>query len=190
MRCPAFRRGRRVDAEVRRVRSETRFRRALNFCLPTPSRAHWRAHPPSILKGAAMGWLYMQSLGGHAGPREYLDAQFTFENAEGRSKVLRSTLLGDTYYAAVEQQRRDGGESAVFAFVCLTDYNPRDAEGFVFGYKDMTEHMGPCESDCPEDILDLLTPTDRPYAIVWRARCRANAAARRSQATQKSASSS
>ncbi|RNJ48040.1 hypothetical protein D1O30_19550 [Methylocystis hirsuta] len=72
------------------------------------------------MKGAAMGWLYMQSLGGHAGPRDYLDAQFTFENAEGRSKVLRSTLLGDTYYAAVEQQRRDGGASAVFALVCLT----------------------------------------------------------------------
>jgi hypothetical protein len=50
--------------------------------------------------------------------------------------------------------------------------------------------MGPCESDCPEDILDLLTPTDRPYAIAWRARCRANAAARRGQASQKSASSS
>ncbi len=136
-----------------------------------------------------MGWLYMQSVGDHAGPRDYLDAQFTFENAEGRSKVLCSTLLGDTYYAAVEQQRSDGGESAVFALVCLIDYNPRDAEGFVFGYKDMTEHMGPCESDCPEDILDLLTPTDRPYAIAWRARCRANAAARRIQGSQKSASS-
>lgn len=65
-----------------------------------------------------MGWLYMQSLGGHAGPRDYLDAQFTFENAEGRSKVLRSILLGDTYYAAIEQH--SGGARAVFALVCLT----------------------------------------------------------------------
>ncbi|PPD40419.1 MAG: hypothetical protein CTY15_14830 [Methylocystis sp.] len=157
------------------LRWRVRSRRA--FVVPSISvsrhrRAPRRAHLPSILKGAAMGWLYMQSLGGHAGPRDYLDAQFTFENAEGRSRVLRSALLGDTYYAAVEQQRRNGGESAVFALVCLTDYNPRDVEGFVFGYKDMTEHMGPCESDCPEDMLDLLTPTDRPYAIAWRARCR------------------
>ncbi len=83
-----------------------------------------------------MGWLYMQSLNAHAGPRDYLDAQFTFENAEGRSKVLRSILLGETYYAADEQQRSDGGERAVFALVCLTYYNPRDPEGIVFGYKD------------------------------------------------------
>jgi hypothetical protein len=139
-----------------------------------------------------MGWLYMQSLGGHSGPPDYLDAQFTFENAEGRSRVLRSALLGDAYYAAVEQQRSDGAR-AVFALVCLTYYNPRDPERFIFGYKDMTEHMGPCESDCPEDILDLLTPTDRPYAIAWRARCRENAAAKRdaiSKSSQKPASSS
>ncbi len=135
-----------------------------------------------------MGWLYMQSLGGHAGPRDYLDAQFTFENTEGRSKILRSKLLGDTYYAALEQQRSDGARE-VFALVCLTYYNPRDPEGFIFGYKDMTEAMGPCASDCPEDILDLLTPTDRPYAIAWRARCRENAVARRSKSSQKSASS-
>ncbi len=39
--------------------------------------------------------------------------------------------------------------------------------------------MGPCEADCPQSILDLLTPTDRPYAVKWRARCRENAATRR-----------
>jgi hypothetical protein len=61
---------------------------------------------------------------------------------EGRSKVLRSILLGETYYAAVEQQRSDGAR-VVFALVCLTYYNPRDPEGFLFGYKDMTEAMGP-----------------------------------------------
>ncbi|MGH6766402.1 MAG: DUF6927 domain-containing protein, partial [Bradyrhizobium sp.] len=34
-------------------------------------------------------------------------------------------------------------------------------------------------SECPERILNLLTPTDSSYAIEWRARCRENAAARR-----------
>ena len=34
--------------------------------------------------------------------------------------------------------------------------------------------MGPCETDCPASILDLLTPTDKEYALDWRARCRAN----------------
>ena len=35
--------------------------------------------------------------------------------------------------------------------------------------------MGPCERDCPEPILDLLTPTDREHTQRWRDDCRANA---------------
>ncbi len=34
-----------------------------------------------------MGWLYMQSLKGHAGPRQYLDAQFTYERSDAILKV-------------------------------------------------------------------------------------------------------
>ena len=124
-----------------------------------------------------MGWLYMKSLNGHSGPREYLDAQFTFERSDGVSKVLRSELVGNSvYYAAVEQTIFETGKHEVFALICLVAYDSRDREGYIFGYKDMTEGMGPYESNCPVAILDLLTPTDRPYAVQWRARCRANAA--------------
>ena len=74
-----------------------------------------------------MGWLYMQSLKGHSGPRQYLDAQFTFERPEATSKVLRSALVGmRVYYAAVEQMRIDSGEREVWALICLVRYNPRD----------------------------------------------------------------
>ncbi len=53
-----------------------------------------------------MGWLYMKSLKGHSGPRQYLDAQFTYERPDMISKVLRSALVGmRVYYAAVEQVR-------------------------------------------------------------------------------------
>lgn len=127
-----------------------------------------------------MGWLYMQSLGGHLGPRAYLDDQFTYERPEHRCRVLRSALVAmRTYYAAVEIVRC-GGEREVTALVCLVRYNPRDREGYIFGYKDQDESMGPCESECPPAILDLLTPTERPYAVAWRERCRAAAARRAS----------
>jgi len=117
-----------------------------------------------------MGWLYMKSLNGHAGPREYLDAQFTFERSDGVSKVLRSELVGNSvYYAAVEQTILETGAHEVFALICLVAYDPRDREGYIFGYKDIVEGMGPYESNCPVAILDLLTPTDRPYALQWRA---------------------
>lgn len=125
-----------------------------------------------------MGWLHMQSLGGHAGPRQYLDVQFTYERPERRVRVLRSSLVKmRTYYAAVEIMPTDA-DREVIAVVCLVRYNPRDAEGYVFGYKDMDETMGPCESECPAAILDLLTPTTKEYALAWRARCRSMLAKR------------
>ncbi len=134
-----------------------------------------------------MGWLYMQSLKGHAGPRQYLDAQFTQLRPDAISKVLRSALVGmRVYYAAVEQIRITTGEREVWAAICLVRYNPRDREGYIFGYKDMEESMGPCECECPEAILDLLTPTDRGYALQWRARCIEAANARRARAAKPS----
>lgn len=134
-----------------------------------------------------MGWLYMQSLADHNGPRQYLDAQFTFMRPDLTSKVLRSALVGmRVYYAAVEHVRREGSEHTVFAAVCLVHYNLRDREGYIFGYKDMDETVGPNESDCPEAILDLLTPTEYPYAQAWRTRCRENAAARRALSSKPS----
>ena len=127
-----------------------------------------------------MGWLFMKSLSGHCGPRQYLDAQFTYESPEVASRVLRSALVRlRVYYAAVEHVHPATAGREVWAAVCLVKYNPRDAEGYIFGYKDMTESMGPCEAECPESILNLLTPTDNQYAQRWRARCHDNAAARR-----------
>ena len=134
-----------------------------------------------------MGWLYMQSLGGHSGPRQYLDAQFTFTRSELTSKVLRSALVSmRVYYAAIEHIRHEKNERIVFAAVCLVRYNPRDREGYIFGYKDMDETVGPNESNCPETILDLLTPTEYPYAQAWRTRCRENATARRALSSRPS----
>ena len=134
-----------------------------------------------------MGWLYMKSLKGHSGLRQYLDAQFTHERPDLISKVLRSALVGmRVYYAAVEQVRIANCQREVWAVICLVRYNPRDPEGYIFGYKDMEESMGPYECDCPEPILDLLTPTDGQYALQWRARCRENIAARHATAAKPS----
>jgi len=129
-----------------------------------------------------MGWLFMQSLDGHSGPRQYLDAQFTFERDGGLScRVLRSALVRmRTYYAAVERLQPDKPRE-VFALVCLVRYNLRDAEGNIFGYKHQSEAVGACAAECLLAILDLLTPTDQPDAVAWRERCRAHAAQRASR---------
>jgi hypothetical protein len=126
-----------------------------------------------------MGWSYMTSLNGHKTPRQYLDAQLTYETSQLTAKVLASALCNlRVYYAAVEHIAKETQKRDVFAAVCLVRYNPRDKEGYIFGYKDMNEDMGPCEEGCPGKILDLLTPTDQKNAIDWRARCRNNIAIR------------
>ena len=125
-----------------------------------------------------MGWLSMQSLRGFAGPRQYLDNQFTFTRETVRATVLRSALVKmRTYYAAVEvlQPRQ---ERKVAGVLCLVRYNPRDREGFIFAYKDTDETVGPYEAECPPAILDLLTPTENTLALAWRERCRASIARR------------
>ncbi len=52
----------------------------------------------------------------------------------------------------------------------LVRNNARDG----FGYKDMTEAMGPIEADCPDSILRLLSPVSEipnpGHAADWRAR--------------------
>jgi hypothetical protein len=127
-----------------------------------------------------MGWLFMRDIGGYATPRSYLDNQFTYARDDHRLTVLASSMVGSTYYAACERVESNG-EREVFAVVCLTKTSTGARDGCTFGYKDLTEHMGPCESECPAAILDELTDTHSEHALAWRARCRANLVQRKLQ---------
>ena len=80
--------------------------------------------------------------------------------------VLKSAMVGSTYYAAVAV----GNE--VFAAVSLTRIDNK--EYCNFSYKSMDETMGPCECNCPKGIVDLLNPTDNEYANDWRKSCYEN----------------
>ena len=98
---------------------------------------------------------------------------FDFSGDDTR-RLLDLALVGSVAYAAVERIHPDGHRE-VSAYVVLTD---RDRHSrFNFGYKDMHEQMGPCESRCPARILDLLTPVEAQgecaaWADHWRLRCR------------------
>lgn len=94
----------------------------------------------------------------------------------GKFEVLKSAMVGSTYYAAVRRTKfateTEPEHSCVFAAVCLTSTNVK--EYFNFAYKDMDETCGPCQCDCPKGILDLLTPTDNDWANEWRKQCYEN----------------
>lgn len=88
-------------------------------------------------------------------------------------KTLKSTMVGSTYYAAIERTELENPENRiVYAAICLTS---TDMKSYCdFSYKDMTEFSGPFKYDCPKAILDLLTPTDNECALNWRQKCREN----------------
>lgn len=109
-----------------------------------------------------------------------LDALFTWERKEPvesyghvyppmKDTVLKSSMVGSVYYAAVKRER-PGKEPMVWAAICLTHGRGRD--GSVWGYKDMCESMRPYYYDCPAGILAMLTPTDDEDANKWREECR------------------
>ena len=127
-----------------------------------------------------MGWVHC--FDGRRKPDGTIDRKYecdrlcTWEcfGADGKitssGKVLKSAMVGSTYYAAVQNHK---GE--VWAAVFLTCSRTK-WDGTAWGYKDMDETMGPNEDRCPASILALLTPTDSQWANEWRERCRKNIA--------------
>lgn len=94
----------------------------------------------------------------------------TWESDTSKNTCLDVALVRlRTAYAAVERIDKATGEREVWAAVFLLGYAPNDY--YNFGYKDMSESMGPCEAECPERILKQLTPTDSEWANQWREKC-------------------
>ena len=87
-----------------------------------------------------------------------------FSNDE-EYKILKSVVIGNTYYAAARTQ-----ENEVIAIIVLINTSLHNNEN-NFKYKFMTEFVQPYEAKCPISILNLLTTTSDKYAIRWRKKC-------------------
>ena len=96
------------------------------------------------------------------------------EDCPNTYRVLDSALVNmRTFYAAIEQVNKETGRRIVWAAIVLVRHYPKDP-CYNISWKDMDESCGPCETNCPERILKLLTPTDNEYALNWRAACWTN----------------
>lgn len=102
-----------------------------------------------------------------------LDHELFGMEGDGGHKLLKSSMVGNTYYAAVKHP-----DGHVYGLVVLTSVD--SSQWFDFHYKDMTENMGPFEAKCPASILKLLSPTEDENALDWRKRCREHTEARKS----------
>lgn len=119
-----------------------------------------------------MGWTSTHLYRGQS-IKDYFETQFTCESKEVSYRVLDSSLVRfHTWYAAIEKINHVSNEREVFAVVVLVNTSPRSE--YNLHYKDMDETMGPGNCECPERILNLLTPTTNKYALQWRQECRKN----------------
>ena len=114
-----------------------------------------------------MGWINEIDFSGKYAStknrKKYIDKLW---NDDKKFLVIKSSMVGTTYYAAVAELDQQQGVKQVFATTALTSYEDRE-----FSYKEMNEHAIPACCDCPVGILKLLTPTDDQNANQWRKNC-------------------
>lgn len=132
-----------------------------------------------------MGWTSYHTYSTYKNGKQYIDRKaecddlfntVMSDSETGREidyEVLKSAMVGRTYYAAVQRTmcatETEPERSEVFAAVVVTSIDRRYYYNFM--YNAMDETVGPCECKCPKSILDLLTPTDNECAKEWRRRC-------------------
>jgi hypothetical protein len=132
-----------------------------------------------------MGWLYKHDP--IDDPVADLTDHFKHDGEHRTQRVLAAARVANTVYMALKITEKTSGNSYVLAAIILISNTRKHG----FGYKDMSECMGPYECDCPDRIMRLLSPIeDIPspsYAAEWRARVAArktaNAALRTKRAS-------
>jgi hypothetical protein len=87
-------------------------------------------------------------------------------NSQGKDyKVIdhKSTNCGRNLWMAIQEEVT--GES----FICLYLLSSYDNN---WGYKGISEDMGPCECDCPLSLLNKTKGLNNPYSLEWRQKVR------------------
>jgi len=93
------------------------------------------------------------------------------------------TMKGATGYGIMHRQDKDTGQKIHFGIVFKTSRHKTDHWGMSeFCIKEITEDMGPVQTDAPAkmlDMLDRLAPDPKGYAKQWREQCRETIARKR-----------
>jgi hypothetical protein len=119
-----------------------------------------------------MRWQGVTDYRPEIGLKAYFDKIMTHSTDRYKNRVLASaTVSDDAYYAAVETLDTQTGEITVSAEICAYEYKPHDPDGFTLEYRNFSETEGILLTDCPAEILNLLTPTTNNDALQWRQAC-------------------
>ncbi|MEQ1717551.1 MAG: hypothetical protein ABL907_16500 [Hyphomicrobium sp.] len=105
---------------------------------------------------------------------EFMRREFTqtqIPNEKTGFEILHDHTTREAFFAIVK--RTDpAGDVRLFCLVCLIEVS-----GSEYGYKDMTESMGPnilAPLGFLQKLEDLIPEPDGRYAADWRDRCRAH----------------
>lgn len=97
-----------------------------------------------------MGWLFT----GGASRKDIIEhVTRREENDERVFETLAKTCRGNNLWTVQRVTRKRDGSTSTF--ICL--YKLGSDKGFGWGYKDITESMGPYDVSCPLAYLDLAT---------------------------------
>jgi hypothetical protein len=105
-----------------------------------------------------MGWMEVHKESG-VSYKEY------FQEGMSKGEIIDSCTKNGVFYGAVRIHETQ-------EVVCLVVLIRVQRGYYNFSYKWMDESMHPYYYECPDRILDLLTPTENKYANEWRAICR------------------
>jgi len=115
-----------------------------------------------------MGWLFEYYDRG----RDNFLADITSKSHFGEGYTpIKSRVIGNNVWQAVRH------EPTGRVFICL-DLIAKDRKG-GWGYKGMSEDMGPYRYDCPLSLLALCTEPLNDYSKEWREKVRAYHASRK-----------
>jgi hypothetical protein len=120
-----------------------------------------------------MGWLFSDDKLTSETPAQYFTREYTRATPTTRYTVRKASAVRGVVYAALRVENLVDGSYYTTALVILFKNSKKDG----FGYKDMDESVGPCEVDCPVEIMDMLTPIEQmpqhlktESAAEWRQR--------------------
>jgi len=96
-----------------------------------------------------------------------------WENDMRRTECIRKFFSGNNLWCVFEQ-RSKAASTDVERFIAVFLIRCWKLQGgeMDWGYKDVSESMGPCEVSCPLSFLDMV-PDPGGYATAWRERVRA-----------------
>lgn len=122
-----------------------------------------------------MGWTYTHK------PPQMDTAEFLKDRLEQKYEpgvragyeILHGVLTPNALFAIMARKDELTSIEERFCMICLIDHRPNDHHNF--GWKELTEEMGPAEIP-PRDFfaaLEFLIPeNNHRYSIEWRQRCR------------------